>query len=157
MLRLLKAHHWLAAVQPVVTEIGLLLRRETFLCRLRSRRYAGALGQRFSELGADQVVDPDLRIVGLGRSGRQEGGMDPPQEAFLRMIARDRDALLLYAWGDLDYEGVARALGVPVGTVRSRLNRARRQLRQASGRLSSAKEVDHGRESGRTDAAPQGA
>lgn len=42
--------------------------------------------------------------------------------------ARDRETLLLYAWGDLTYEEVARALGVPVGTVRSRLNRVRRKL-----------------------------
>ena len=40
----------------------------------------------------------------------------------------DRDTLLLYAWGDLTYEEVGRALGVPTGTVRSRLNRARRRL-----------------------------
>lgn len=44
-----------------------------------------------------------------------------------------RDALLLVAWGDLTYEQVALALGVPVGTVRSRLNRARGMLRQALG------------------------
>jgi len=42
--------------------------------------------------------------------------------------ARDRDTLLLYAWGDLTYEEIAVALGVPVGTVRSRLNRVRRKL-----------------------------
>ncbi|WP_219819395.1 RNA polymerase sigma factor [Pseudoclavibacter sp. AY1F1] len=47
----------------------------------------------------------------------------------------DRDALLLYAWGDLDYEGVAAALGIPIGTVRSRLNRARRKLQRAKTRL----------------------
>ncbi|WP_309128643.1 sigma-70 family RNA polymerase sigma factor [Microbacterium sp.] len=41
---------------------------------------------------------------------------------------RDRDTLLLYAWGDLTYEQIALALGVPVGTVRSRLNRVRRKL-----------------------------
>ncbi|HEY9308828.1 MAG TPA: sigma-70 family RNA polymerase sigma factor [Microbacterium sp.] len=41
---------------------------------------------------------------------------------------RDRETLLLYAWGDLTYEEVAVALGVPVGTVRSRLNRVRRRL-----------------------------
>ena len=41
---------------------------------------------------------------------------------------RDRDTLLLYAWGDLTYEDVGRALGVPTGTVRSRLNRVRRLL-----------------------------
>jgi RNA polymerase sigma-70 factor (ECF subfamily) len=46
---------------------------------------------------------------------------------------RDRDVLLLVAWGDLSYEEVARALGIPVGTVRSRLNRARRKVRAALG------------------------
>lgn len=43
--------------------------------------------------------------------------------------ARDREVLLLVAWGDLGYAEVAAALGVPVGTVRSRLHRARRRLR----------------------------
>jgi RNA polymerase sigma factor (sigma-70 family) len=65
--------------------------------------------------------------------------------AIRRMPAGDRDALLLYAWGDLDYHAVARALGVPVGTVRSRLNRARRTLRAAAGRTA-AEEVEHGRD-----------
>jgi RNA polymerase sigma factor (sigma-70 family) len=41
----------------------------------------------------------------------------------------DREALLLYAWGDLTYEEIATVLGIPVGTVRSRLHRARRKLR----------------------------
>jgi len=44
------------------------------------------------------------------------------------LAARDRDTLLLYAWGDLTYEQVADAQGIPVGTVRSRLNRVRRKL-----------------------------
>jgi RNA polymerase sigma factor (sigma-70 family) len=43
----------------------------------------------------------------------------------------DREALLLYAWAELRYEEIAQALGIPVGTVRSRLNRARRKLREA--------------------------
>ncbi|GAA1534887.1 RNA polymerase sigma factor [Actinomadura kijaniata] len=41
----------------------------------------------------------------------------------------DRDVLLLIAWADLTYEETSRALGIPVGTVRSRLSRARRRLR----------------------------
>lgn len=45
----------------------------------------------------------------------------------------DRDVLLLIAWEQLSYEGVAAALEIPVGTVRSRLNRARRKVRQALG------------------------
>jgi len=43
----------------------------------------------------------------------------------------DREALLLYAWGELKYHEIADVLGIPVGTVRSRMNRARRKLRQA--------------------------
>ena len=41
--------------------------------------------------------------------------------------------LLLIAWGDFSYEEVAYALRIPVGTVRSRLNRARRKVREALG------------------------
>jgi RNA polymerase sigma factor (sigma-70 family) len=42
----------------------------------------------------------------------------------------DRDALLLYALSDLSYDEVAQALDLPIGTVRSRLARARRQCEQ---------------------------
>jgi DNA-directed RNA polymerase specialized sigma24 family protein len=51
--------------------------------------------------------------------------------ALSRLAAADRDTLLLFALTDLEYEGVARATGVPVGTVRSRLHRVRRHLRSA--------------------------
>lgn len=40
-----------------------------------------------------------------------------------------RDALLLWAVDDLNYSEIARTLHVPVGTVMSRLHRARKQLR----------------------------
>lgn len=41
----------------------------------------------------------------------------------------DRDALMLLALTELGYEGIAAATGAPIGTVRSRLNRARRLVR----------------------------
>ncbi|GGP38380.1 MULTISPECIES: RNA polymerase sigma factor [Streptomyces] len=53
--------------------------------------------------------------------------------ALAALPARHRDVLLLVAWGDLSYEETAQALGVPVGTVRSRLHRARGKLREALG------------------------
>jgi RNA polymerase sigma-70 factor, ECF subfamily len=40
----------------------------------------------------------------------------------------DRDVLLLTSWAGLSTVEVADALGIPVGTVRSRLHRVRRQL-----------------------------
>ena len=42
----------------------------------------------------------------------------------------DRDVLILIAWEELTYHEAARALGIPVGTVRSRLNRARAVIRK---------------------------
>ena len=42
----------------------------------------------------------------------------------------EREALLLFAWEDLSYQSVAEALELPIGTVRSRLNRARARLRE---------------------------
>jgi RNA polymerase sigma-70 factor (ECF subfamily) len=49
--------------------------------------------------------------------------------ALARLDARDREALLLLAWADLTYPQIAEALGIPVGTVRSRIHRARRRVR----------------------------
>ncbi len=50
-------------------------------------------------------------------------------EALRDVEERDREPLLLHVWGDLSYEQVAHALEIPVGTVRSRIHRARGQLR----------------------------
>ena len=45
----------------------------------------------------------------------------------------DRDTLLLFAWADLSYDEIAQAMTIPVGTVRSRIHRARQALRAAEG------------------------
>lgn len=45
----------------------------------------------------------------------------------------EREALLLFAWEELSYQRVAEALALPIGTVRSRLNRARGRLRELLG------------------------
>ena len=47
--------------------------------------------------------------------------------ALAALAAPDRDVLLLYAVAELSYEEIAVALSVPIGTVRSRLARARRR------------------------------
>jgi RNA polymerase sigma-70 factor (ECF subfamily) len=53
--------------------------------------------------------------------------------ALSTLAPADRDVLLLIAGRDLSYREVAQALHIPVGTVRSRLNRARRIIRAALG------------------------
>jgi RNA polymerase sigma factor (sigma-70 family) len=40
----------------------------------------------------------------------------------------DRDVLTLYAWAEMSYGTIAETLGIPVGTVRSRISRARDRL-----------------------------
>lgn len=54
-------------------------------------------------------------------------------EALRRLTPGDRDVLLLEAWGDLTQEQIAQTLGIRPGTARSRLHRARRQVRAALG------------------------
>jgi RNA polymerase sigma factor (sigma-70 family) len=72
--------------------------------------------------------------------GDHEGVLDRADAAAARPVVaqalasledRDRDALLLLAWGELSYEEIAEALAVPVGTVRSRIHRARARVSEA--------------------------
>jgi RNA polymerase sigma-70 factor (ECF subfamily) len=54
-------------------------------------------------------------------------------DALMALAPGDRDALLLVALADLSYADVAAALDIPYGTVCSRLNRARRLVRESLG------------------------
>jgi RNA polymerase sigma-70 factor (ECF subfamily) len=84
----------------------------------RAFERASGVQERFAgshDHDADARIDASAAVRALG-----------PRIAALS--SKDRDTLLLYAWGDLTYEQVAEALEVPVGTVRSRLNRVRRKL-----------------------------
>ncbi|WP_067489881.1 RNA polymerase sigma factor [Actinomadura hibisca] len=81
--------------------------------------------------GVDPLPEPMAERV-VRRVAAQEH-----ERALARALAGlnrgDRDVLLLVAWGDLSYQEVADALDVPIGTVRSRLSRARRKLRAVLG------------------------
>jgi RNA polymerase sigma-70 factor (ECF subfamily) len=61
-----------------------------------------------------------------------DGGACEPAEVVsaLDSLSRDeRETLFLFAVADLSYEEIAEGLGIPVGTVRSRLARARSRMR----------------------------
>jgi len=55
------------------------------------------------------------------------------RDAYLSLSEEHREVLLLVAIEGLQYEEAAAVLGVPLGTVRSRLSRARQALRDALG------------------------
>ena len=67
-------------------------------------------------------------------------------DALAALAGRDRDVLLLAAWADLSYEEIAAALAIPVGTVRSRLFRARRLIRESLAGLNPGNAFDTGLE-----------
>jgi len=73
---------------------------------------------------------PDEQIAARVTAGAVRA---PLADALRRLSEGDRNVLLLIAWCDFSYDEVAAALGVPLGTVRSRLNRARRKVREALG------------------------
>lgn len=50
--------------------------------------------------------------------------------ALAKLRRREREVLTLVVWAGLDYAAAGEALGIPVGTVRSRLSRARERLRK---------------------------
>jgi RNA polymerase sigma factor (sigma-70 family) len=80
--------------------------------------------QRWEEAGDDPAA---------GAVDRADAAAAGPAVAAALAGLRDeeRDVLLLVAWAGLEYDEVARATGVPIGTVRSRLHRARGHLRAA--------------------------
>lgn len=81
------------------------------------------------------------RIAAFGRLAeiREPAPNEPPSTGELLASAldglprRDRETLFLFVWADLSYQEIALALEIPVGTVRSRIARARRLLRDRLG------------------------
>jgi len=51
------------------------------------------------------------------------------QAALARLVPEQREVLLLVALEDMAYADIARTLGIPLGTVMSRLSRGRERLR----------------------------
>jgi RNA polymerase sigma factor (sigma-70 family) len=94
------------------------------------RDHFRAVRREESKLERSAEVDaPPRGDAPLG--GLENALLSPRLAAALAGIpAADRDALLLLAWVDLDYEQIATALGIPLGTVRSRIHRARQRVRE---------------------------
>ncbi len=74
---------------------------------------------------AENVADHAERVIDRIAS---EERMRVVLAAVEGLPAGEREVLALVAWAGLTYEQAAAALGVPVGTVRSRLSRARTRL-----------------------------
>jgi RNA polymerase sigma-70 factor (ECF subfamily) len=108
-----------------------LLRRHarTELRRLRA----------YGRLPRGEAVELDTGAV----ADRADAASSAPKvyAALAALQETERTTLLLVAWADLSYEEVAVALDIPVGTVRSRLHRARRRLRELLGAIGQGSDV----------------
>lgn len=78
------------------------------------------------ERGASPALfDPLLRV---DEQLAAEDELSRVMDAFVALPPEDRDLLTLFAWEGCSYAEIAIALEIPVGTVRSRLHRIRRDL-----------------------------
>ncbi|GII84155.1 DNA-directed RNA polymerase sigma-70 factor [Sphaerisporangium siamense] len=93
----------------------------------RHRRQEERLLRALHRTGVDPLPEAMADVV-----ERRVAAQDRKRElagALASLSRGDRDVLLLVAWEDMSYEEVARALDIPLGTVRSRLHRARKKAR----------------------------
>lgn len=77
---------------------------------------------------ANRVDVDDVANELVAPGGMPDQAMDL-QRCLLRLPPEQREVLLLVSLQDLGYEEAARITGVPIGTVMSRLSRARARLR----------------------------
>jgi len=92
----------------------------------RLRRMLQRLGRRRDAPPLDETERSD-RLVDAVRDHTH-------LEAALRQLSPSyREVILLFAGLEMSYEDIAEALGIPVGTVRSRLSRGRSDLRELLG------------------------
>ncbi|MDX3108100.1 RNA polymerase sigma factor [Nonomuraea angiospora] len=95
----------------------------------RHRRREGRRLNALSKVPAEDSADgPEDRVT----SQLAAQASRPELVRGLKGLAKgDRDAVFLLVFGGLGYEEIATALDIPVGTVGSRINRARKKLRTA--------------------------
>ncbi|MEH6372790.1 RNA polymerase sigma factor [Streptomyces sp. KLMMK] len=90
----------------------------------RVRRRLAFLARRLSADPVRDFADESASRIDDSRE------LDAVRRAVKALRRPEREVLALCVWSGLDYAQAAQALGVPVGTVRSRLSRARARLRR---------------------------
>jgi RNA polymerase sigma-70 factor (ECF subfamily) len=93
------------------------------------------LAQRARQREAPRGIEDGQDSVACGRAGPREelSGREEVEHLLERLAPLERELLLRFHRGGESVRELARALGLPAGTVRSHLHRARRKL-AATGR-----------------------
>lgn len=107
------------SLRPWLLGIATNVTRNT---RRAARRHAAAMARLPREEAVRDFAD---EVAGRLDDAAQLAAV---RTALARLRRAEREVLALCVWSGLDYRAAAEALGVPVGTVRSRLSRARTKL-----------------------------
>ena len=96
---------------------------------LRSETRRSSMVRRVTQLhGRNQ--EPSEAVDSVVTSAERNDELHQVRNALETLDDKHREVLMLFAGLGFSYEDIARALGIRVGTVRSRLSRARRNLRE---------------------------
>jgi RNA polymerase sigma-70 factor, ECF subfamily len=124
----LKALKGFSSFQPGTNFRAWIFRilRNTFLTSRTGLKAIASFDETNEESGAAAVSEETPESLLLGRASQ-----DAIQAALEGLPLIFREVVLLCDLEDMSYEEIAQTIGIPVGTVMSRLHRARRLLRRS--------------------------
>lgn len=109
------------SVRPWLLVVATNVLRNQWRARARHQRLLARL---------PRGTEPDVAdgVLADAEAARRRGAL---ADALGRLRREEQEAVALCDLGEVSYADAAAALGIPLGTLRSRLFRARRRLRQA--------------------------
>ncbi|MGW4382699.1 RNA polymerase sigma factor [Kitasatospora sp. NPDC004531] len=118
------------SLRPWLLGIATNVIRNTRRAARRHRKALAALPPR--EVAPDFAVELTSRMADAEQIAAAKAALEQLRPA-------DREVFALCVWEGLDHAAVAEALGKPIGTIRSRLSRARTRLRNLTAKELEAK------------------
>ncbi len=100
--------------------------------RTKNLRVTGSLDEGWNESGEDQGLKPVDRLMSRDASPHEMAArkeLEKMVQAALAKVSTElREAVILRDLQDMDYKEIAQVLGIPEGTVKSRISRGRAEL-----------------------------
>lgn len=109
----------------------------------RIRHHAVSIDKTYGENESEMQFASDEKLPDEELIGRDERYF--VQKAINLLDEKHKEIILLRDIQDMEYEEIAKILGIPVGTVKSRINRARESLKVILERMHKPKRRQHNR------------
>jgi RNA polymerase sigma-70 factor (ECF subfamily) len=105
-------------------------RLRAWLFGIAHRTWVDTLRKKYAARTADLDEVGQYELPDPGGPEELEQELAAMEEELMRLPAIEREALTLFYLRELSLQEIAQALDIPIGTVKSRLHRARRMLRR---------------------------